>query len=259
MKMRKIFQDELVKKITGLLLLLVLSFCSAKPAFAYWAEYPPYSFKNGPYPHLVAKSLVNLWGGPMEYRSADKKIYAKVEEPSFRVVKFLLKDGDLVLATNNTTADDPPYPYAVYQIDLNGDGLSDFVVFWNYRGNGLSGNDDRVELYLKKKDGGYQKIAFDTTVSGLENFVDLNHDGRYEVIISGWYNYNLHSYVTHSIYEFNGTKLVNADAKFQGFPKFIWFTKKPNDKQTTHLTADEKAVQVRLQDKAIEYGNIGVK
>ncbi len=256
MKMRKIFQDELVQIITGLLLLLVLSFCFAKPIFAYWAEYPPYSFKNGPFPHLASKPLVNLWEGPTEYRSVDKKIYAKVEEPSFRVVSLLLKDGDLVLAANNKRPEDPPYPYAVYQIDLNGDGLNDFIVFWNYRGNGLAATDDRVEIFLRRKDGGYQKITFDTIGAGLDNFVDLNHDGKYEIIVSRWCNYQSHTYAAHSIYEFEGTKLINAYIKFDGFPKFIWFTNKLNDKETKHLTAKEKAAQVRIQDKAIEYRDI---
>ncbi len=88
-------------KLTSALLLLILFCCLDKLALAYWNDYPPYSLKNGPYPHLVAKPLVNLWGGPAEYRSADKKIYAKVEEPDFGVVPFLLKDGELVLAAKN--------------------------------------------------------------------------------------------------------------------------------------------------------------
>ncbi len=245
----------MVPRITSLSLLLVLSFCFAKSALAYMEDYPPHNFKDGPFPHLEGKPLVAL-NGPMEYQSADKKIYAKLGEQKFGEITFLLKDGDLVLAAREKDAEELPYPWFVYQADLNGDGLSDFFVISNYRGNGLAAFNDRVEIFLRQQDGSYRKIAYDTMAGGLEDFIDLDKDGKYEIIRTDFYCGETHNYFTYSVYAFADGRLVNADTRFTGFPKFIWYTNKPNDKATMHLTADQKATQVRLQDKAIEYQSI---
>jgi hypothetical protein len=146
-----------------------------------------------------------------------------------------------------------PMPWAVYRVDLDKNGLEDFIIFYSYRGCGLAASADKVEIFLKKQGGEYQKISYDVMSAGIEDFIDLNHDGQYEVIITDFYSGKKHNYFTYSIYEFKDYKLVNADLKFSGFPKFVWITYKPNDKDTTHLTDDEKAQHVDKKNESINY------
>lgn len=233
------------------LFMFVSSSVFCKNSFAYFDNYPPYSFKKGPPSHLEAKSLVDF--DKSRYKSRDGKIIARLKEKADSF-DFLLKDGKLLLA--RIRDDSVPLPNSVYHVDLDGNGLKDFIIFYNYRGNGLGAQKDRVEIYLKKKQGVYQKISYDTYSSGLEDFVDLDKDGKFRVIITDFYSGDKHNYFTYNIYKFAGYKLVNADDAFKGFPKFIWITYKKNDKDTAHLTQEERSSFAEKKNNSIQYEEI---
>lgn len=187
------------------------------------------------------------------YKSRDGKITARLKEKADGF-DFFLRDGKLVLA--QIKEDTPPLPNSVYQVDLDGNGLKDFMIFYNYRGGGIGGQRDKVEIYLKKKQGSYEKISYDTMSAGLEDFVDLDRDGQYEIIITALYDGTKHNYFTYNIYKVSEYKLVNADAQFKGFPKFIWITYKKNDKDTSHLTQEERHSQSEKKNASIQYEDV---
>ena len=222
-------------------------------SFGYRDDYPPYEFKDGPPPHLKAELLVDL--NKHDYKSEDGSIIARLKDTGSGI-DFLLKEGKYVLVSDNIK--EAPTPRAVYRADLDGDGdgLTDFVVFNWYGGCGIEMNSFRVDIFLKKKTGGYREISYDTLSSGLEDFVDMNKDGKYEVIITDIYSGQKHTYFSYNIYEFEDYRLVNADKKFKGFPKFIWDTDKPNDKDTTHLTRWERLLHTKAKDGSICYEDI---
>jgi hypothetical protein len=166
----------------------------------------------------------------------------------------MLQDGKSILINKNDNKE--PYPYAVYWADLDKNGLNDFIVFYSYRTMGYSFMCEAVEIFLKKKEGGYQKISYDGTSFGLEDFVDLDNDGKNEVIITDTYSGDKHTYFVYNIYEFKNYKLLNANAKFKGFPKFIWFTYNANDKDTTHLTKQERFRHIEEINRRIRYQEI---
>jgi len=224
-------------------------FASIANCYAYFENYPPFKFDKGPFPQLKTEAIVDF-DNP-EYRSEDGKIIARLEEEA-ESLDFLVQDGNIVLA--RMPERETPMPWAVYRADLDKNGLKDFIIFYSYRGCGLAASADKVEIFLKKEEEQYQKISYDVMSAGIEDFTDLNNDGQCEVIITDFYSGKKHNYFTYSIYEFKDYKLVNADSKFSEFPKFVWITYKPNDKDTTHLTADEKTHHVDKKNKAIRYG-----
>jgi hypothetical protein len=232
-------------------LVLVLFSLSHSNTYPYSDKYPPFSFKEDSPAHLRAKPLVD-WD-KLEYKSKDGKIMVRLKEErdSF---DFILKDGNLVLAQIKENT--PPLPYVVYQADLDNNGLKDFIIFNTYRMNGLGAFMDKVEIFLKKENGAYGKISYDTFCAGLEDFVDLNRDGKYEVIIMGLYGGSKHNYFTYNIYRISHYELVNSDEQFKGFPKFIWFTYKENDKDTTHLTQEERRLHTGKKNTSIQHGEI---
>jgi hypothetical protein len=150
-----------------------------------------------------------------------------------------------------------PFPVgAVYWADLEGNGLKDFIVFYWWQAPGIMFPLCRVEIFLKKEAGGYGKIYYDTLSPGLEDFADLDNDGKYEVIITDICEGNGHNYYSYSIYEFKDYRLVNADDKFKGFPKFIRYTNNANDKDTKHLTKGERLSHTKEKDSMIWYEDI---
>jgi hypothetical protein len=235
-------------KANTTILLVSLLFCYCTSAFCYFDEYPPYRFKDGQPKHLKLEPLVSL--DKAEYKSKDSKIAVRLKETS-DTLDFVVQDEGKVLVKMNVK--DTPLPDSVYQYDIDGNGLKDFIVFYSYRGCGLAAFYNKVEIYLKQNNRNYQKIYFDTMCSGLDDFVDLSNDGEYKLIITGFYGGKKHNYFTYNIYEFSGGKLVNADAKVKGFPKFIWYTNKRNDKDTKHVSPEERTKHTEGKNNSIEY------
>jgi hypothetical protein len=232
-----------------IIVISILCMCSSM-AYAYLDEYPPYKFKDGPPKHLQLDPLVSI--DKSDYVSKDGSVIARLNE------SFASDLLDFSLKVNNTTLvqmteRELPMPYAVYQVDLDGNGLYDYIVFYSYHGNSLASLFSRVEIFLAEKDGVYNKISCESQGPGVEDFVDLDNDGKYEVIITDLRIVDGHTYFTYNIYEFKDYKLVNADAKFKGFPKFIWYTFKSNDKDTTRLTKEERALLTKEKNDSIKY------
>ena len=231
-----------------------------QPAGAYMDTHPPFTAKSGIYSPLKGHSLVDI-SNP-DYRSSDGRIQCHVKrsiEKGFW--DFLLQDGDTVLAKRHI--DYAPIPFSVYYTDINGDGEKDFVVLMTYMAMGMSFLHERVEIFLKKKEGGYAQIAYDAVAVGLEDFVDLDRDGKREILVTGFYYQDSgrsahagHNYFSYNIYEFDGYRLKNADEKYKGFPKFIRFTNKPNSKDSADIVTKERQKQSQLKNISIIYKDI---
>lgn len=230
---------------------LLLFFC-VPVVSAYFENYPPYKFKNGPFKHLEAQELVSF--DKSDYKSKDGKVVAKLTDSGDDAYEFILKVGTTILADKKD--DQVPLPYAVYMADLDKNGLQDFILISNYRGVGLGAFNDKVDIYLKKADLSYQQVTYDTMSADLGDFIDLNKDGKYEVIITDMYSGDKHNYFTYDIYEIEDYELVNANVKFKGFPKFVWITDNPNDKDTVHLTKELRAARTKEKNASIKYADI---
>ena len=238
-----------MKRSNVILLVLVVVICYYSGcALAYEDSYPPYKVKDGPPSSLDLEALVDY--DREEYKSEDGSIIAKLQETSDDL-DFLVQEGNYILAEKQNR--EIPFPFAVYRADVDGNGLEDFIIFSSYRGCGLGALSTMTEMFLKKPEGGYQRIYYDSFCSGLEDIVDLDNDGKYELITLDMHYAGKHNYWAYNIYRFENYKLVNADAEFEGFPKFIWYTDKPNDKDTTHLNSDQRKEFTRFKDRLIRY------
>ena len=186
-----------------------------------------------------------------EFRSEDGKMLVRIKKTKTGI-EILIKENELVVVSK--TSQGFPVPYAVYRADVDGNDLMDFIVFYNYRDwfrNGIK--EDKVELFLKRDEGTYKKISYDAITVGLEDFVDLDKDGKYEVIITSMNRIKKHSYFTYNIYEFVNLGLLNSDAKFKDFSKFIRYTSRANDGDSKDLTEGERRLIASEKDSSIKY------
>lgn len=238
----------MMKKV---IITLVLLFCVSSGSYAYLEDYPPYKFRDGPPKRFCGESLVDY--DKADYTSSDSKVSARLKCTA-DTLDFIVRDDKAVLVSMKDK--EAPIPFAVYRADLDGNGLKDFIVLYTSYGCGLAALSGMIEIYLKTNEGAYRKISYEALGFGIEDFVDMNNDGKCEVIIPDFYYGGGHNYFTYSIYEFNDFKLVNADSKFKGFPKFVWYTHKPNDKDTGHLSREERAAQVSEKNNSIEYSDV---
>ena len=83
-------------------------------------DYPPFKFSGNPPTHLKAELLVDL--DKHDYKSEDGSVITRLKDTGFGV-DFFLKEGRYVLVSGNIK--EAPTPYAVYRVDLDGNGLKD--------------------------------------------------------------------------------------------------------------------------------------
>lgn len=236
-------------KIFVLVFLFISVSLLSNISFAYRQDYPPYRFKDSPPVHLNVKPLVS--GYNVDYKSKDGSVVVHLKEPKLYEVEFFLKVGKTMLVSLDQKKED--FPCAVFQADLDNNGLDDFIVFYNSRGPGLGGHQDRVEVYFRKSKGDFEKITYNTLDTGIEDFIGPDKEGKYKVIITGFYEGDRHNYFSYNVYEFKNYRLVNADAKIKGFPKFVQYTYNKNDQDTERLTQQERLLHMKEKNSTIKY------
>ena len=216
----------------------------AAVGFAYLENYPPFKFDQKKPPHINATLLVD--DKHSEYKSADGRVTAKLVWDTIKnEAYFVLKSGQVVLKEEMQASIFETAPFAAYVADINSDGIPDFIVFSHNHSNSWITADDNVEIFLGDQAGEFKSIAYKTKNADIEDFVDLNNDGKYKILrclqeVVGARPAALHTYWHYNIYEIKHYKLVNINAPGNGFPKFIWFTEKPSDDETTRLTTDQR-------------------
>ena len=239
-----------MKRICLIVLATFLIFC--RSALAYRDDYPPYSFKEGAYSQIQSKLLTGNTKG--EFRSDDgEKITVSLKWANEDSHFLLKKDGKVLMKAKDQAEF---FPESVYQVNLDKNGFNDFIVFSGVPyGSGLGSHFGCVDIFLKSKRGKYRHVHYKSFDGGIEDFVDMNKDGRPEIILMSFYEAKKGNYFCYSIYEIKKWKLINADSKYKGFPKFIRYTNKKNDKNATQLTAKEKALHIKEVESKISYGS----
>lgn len=160
-------------------------------------------------------------------------------------IALSIYDGSQLVARVNY---DKKHPYLgddFWYFDVDGNGLKDFVLYASYMGNGIP--PDEVILLFQTKRGKFRRIDYSTYNFDIGDFRDFNSDGKYKVVIShllrsaASLDGKEHSYWVSTIYRIEDFALRIANDLHPGFPKFNWFTEKPNHKETRKLSQAQKA------------------
>lgn len=136
----------------------------------------------------------------------------------------------------------------VWGADLNKDGKEDYVVRVWLGGCGTIYTFSCNIAFILSTNSGYKATTVQTLWSGTEYFVDLKGDGRCQFIhtwfVQGWPERSrdgrFHNYWVYNLLEIKGSRLVLTDTLDRRFQKWIWYTHKPNHKDTTLLTGEQK-------------------
>lgn len=145
-------------------------------------QYPPFPFraKNLP-PHLKVQCLTGH--GSQQIVEAEGMQVELLNLGTVYEVK-IKGDGKIIFETE----EGGPFVYATYYADLDNNRLKDFIMFSSYLGCGLAGYNDRVDILLQTERYIFSHIHYDTMSASLKDIVDINHDGIYEVIFTGFHS-----------------------------------------------------------------------
>ena len=233
-------------------LFVVVALVRPTTSSTYPDSHPPFPFnKSVPYRTLKAKPVIDY--KPGEFREGQLRIVLKARTNTNPPTLEVWQGNQKVLDTVSAHPEDDQlwwYGSRVYYVDLNGDGRKDILIYTNPGGNGLSDLMELADFLIAKADGTYSHLAFEAYAGGPEDFIDINGDGRYEMLWVNFYSAGgadqpFHSYWVYRVIEIQDDGLRLHDALIPEYPKIIWFTEKPNDQPTTRLTAVEREALIK--------------
>lgn len=256
--MNNVGEDQMMKKITWInFLFLWVATC----LFGYPPSYGP--FADGKSPQKVAlKQWVMTKQEDLQGQEASPSIVCFVESegsagPMVRLRRIEHPNGDKweikVIDRNGTPISDPatndmPTCYIrVFAVDLNQDGVPDFMVnIWS-DGCGLAATGSTHTFLLSEK-GRFKATSFYSHDFGAEDIIRLKPDGPWYYIQNDLLGNGDektrdgrdHSFWVYQLYRFSGGKMVESNKDDARFPKWIWYTYKANHKETDQLTAEQK-------------------
>jgi hypothetical protein len=140
-----------------------------------------------------------------------------------------------------------------YEGDLNGDRYSDYVFVKYSGGNGLASGHATLALVLSKGDDDFSVQVVETYVPEPKDFISLN--GQSAFIHASFQHGGLctdgkyHNFWVYRLYAIDDNQIVPADHLSADFPKVVFYSFKPNHKETKLLT--QKAKDELIAESAI--------
>ncbi|HSV99076.1 MAG TPA: hypothetical protein VLI39_02820 [Sedimentisphaerales bacterium] len=185
-------------------------------------------------------------------------LLVRENDPNGDVTASLLEKGKVVggpVRLNGL----PRFGTRVWTANLTSknDSKKDVIIGTLSGGNALHSEVSCVCFFLRSKDG-YTTMHGESFYLDGNDFVDLNKDGQVE-----WIQTELiygcpgrdgktHNYWVQNLIQFRDGRATLANGIDKRFPSWIWFTHKPNHKNTVQLTAAQKQQLFRDQARGLE-------
>ncbi|MBF0546700.1 MAG: VCBS repeat-containing protein [Candidatus Riflebacteria bacterium] len=227
----------------------LFSFCllfqSSILAFAFNGGYSP-----GYEPFPKAMKVKMIPGQKEDIQRSNSTVW-KLPFPKNRFAKMTLSSGEEAILffeypTESQTfslVNVQPFFNECWVTELNGDGKPDFVLVFTGTGCGLASEYTDVIFALSKKDGyvlrGLKSMGF-----GSEDIVDINCDGKPEIIHSELIyggpgkDGKFHNYWVYTFFNIHETEFEKAKTFSQ---EWIQFKFRKNHIPTNQLTSQQKA------------------
>jgi hypothetical protein len=133
-----------------------------------------------------------------------------------------------------------------YIADMNGDSVNDFAVIIKTAATGL-GEYEYYVLFALSSGNGYEVSVLKSWDVDRKDFIDVKRDGHCQFIYTSLIYPDekrgiKHTYWAYNLLEADGARLRPANNLSPMFPKWVWYTKKPNHKRSrlvTRLMASE--------------------
>ncbi len=236
-------------RITSFVLALIILFTAPISTWAYLDEYSPFIIGK-PKPFPLRKLDVIEKGDAFAVMGV---IHNRVNVPFIKL--FESKEGDASLlsvfdSSGNLVRDsvkmsDSPFWRDAYMADLNRDGKNDFIIEIGSTATGLGTYEDFIVFALSS--GKSYEV---TTVhnwdsdSVLQDLVDVKKNGHCQFIHTSFAYIEdemgrVHSHWVYNLLEIKGTKLALANYLHPTFPKWVWYTVKPNHKRSPFISRVE--------------------
>ena len=247
-----------MKRKRLLILAIVLLSCPVS-TFAYLEDYSPFPNSKPKQFPLRQLSVVEkdneqaTFGDVRNGRAIPLIKLIEVQEANNYFVLLSIFDTSGKLIKDSMKVCDSFFWREAYAGDLNRDGTDDYVIQIASGSTGLGGYKNFV-VFALSTGGSYEA----TTVfnwdsdSVVRDFVDLRRNGRCQFIHTSFTyidtkNGLAHSHWVYNILEIRGAKLVLANEVNPMFPKWVWYTIKPNSRASRFMTKTKALAWAKSQ------------
>jgi len=243
-----------MRQVSWVLLLFFLF--SPLNGFAFDDRYPPFDLKD------LKNRVLNT--GPINkpdekgaFRDKDLVIAWETKRIESSVVEVRYKSKQVVQIELPGKDEYSNALGEVFYADLDGNGLNDIIIHPEFWGSGLGSFYKTTTILFQAKPGQFQRLDFTSFNFDPRDLVDLKGDGKYELLImqlaDGLAKHNFWTYTPYRIENFN---LVMDKKSFIGFPKFIFFTNKPNNQATNMLSQQQKDEYLQMLPQVIKSSSV---
>jgi hypothetical protein len=225
------------------------------PVRAYRSEYGPFVPGQGPARVSMSECPVVEEAGPAVVIGRQVVIYGRdrtsgarlraIAADSLQGIEVEVVDVQgRALAGPSWVSDHLFRPASAWCGDLNGDGLVDFAVPLASGGNGLGGEFHDLVVVLSSR-ATYRIWVIPTMSPSAEDFLALPDRGHCAIVNTTYVSNEeqaesrRHSFWVYNLIAVRSGELVVANALYEGFPRWIWYTGRPNHKPT-RLSDSEK-------------------
>ena len=237
------------------LLLTCLMTALASVAWGYPADYAPFEPGAAPkqFPVIELKEVPSqssdsqcTFAEPSPSSPRIVLTWAATDEKGCCTLSVISPNGTKILPGATIHASSPtPRKVTVYEALLNEDDKPDYVIAALSGGCGLACEINDVAFVLSKGDS-YSITRIVCWAFDNADFVDLNKDGRAQIIITSFVGGEKgkdgkgHNYWVFNIFQFKGTQIVSGNALDHRFPCWVLYKFKPNHQNTDQLTPEQR-------------------
>lgn len=221
--------------------LLFLS-CFPNAGIAFPARYPPYDPESFSGRMLNAQAINN----PHEAgRFTDKDLTIEWQAADLDIGNIEIRHRTELITDIKAPENRSVLLASIYCLDLDQNGLIDVLIVLPSLSNGLEAYRSNLIILFQTEPGQFREIQFETLFFSTADIVDLDGDGRYEVIVTDlvWIegqDRKQHSIWLYTPYRIQSFDLVVDQRSFPGFNHAVQFTHKANNKPMK-LTREQMA------------------
>lgn len=240
-----------MKSKPSLILVFIMLLSAPMSGSAYLEDYSPFiKSKPKPFPLKTLDVIekgddVLLMGVVHNGKSTPflKLFGSEVGGSYFYLLSIFDASGNLV--KDSVKVADSPFVHGAYAADLNGDGGDDFIVEIGSVATGLGDYKNFIVFALSSgRDYEVTTVENWDSDSVLRDFVDVKRNGHCQFIHTSLVYIEdekgkSHSHWVYNLLEVRGTKLVLANYLHPTFPKWVWYTIKPNHKNSPFISRKE--------------------
>jgi hypothetical protein len=245
----------------------VLSGAMLVPVSSHPRDHGPFRPGQGPRPFPLGQCPIVDARGPRVMGRTQVLVYGRPGAPAPRLRTTASDaypggvDVDVLgardqMAASRVHASDFPAPLRPESAgcaDLNGDGALDFVLFLPSGGNGLGGQFAHVVVVLSSP-ATYRTWVVATANPEPEDVRALP-DGAHAALLTASFVNNehvresrRHSYWVYNLLAVRGDALELANTLVPGFPKWVWYTIRPNHAAAPLAAAEQERLWARRSE-----------